>query len=493
MSVSPIHPEDLERLGRGSVPDEPLHSDPREYNALIDPEDIIHPPQPTDGARKSAWKLGAKWLIGGSIGLIIALISLFLLSSMASIFGPRERAATPTEEVSELERLQADRDRAELEANRAKARLAIQQQSVPKLVPAATAAPAGTGEATTPEAAPAVPPAPIPVASTPVPIPRTPTRAPARSPVSQPPAPVRSPAAATAKTTVEIDPHQRWQQLAAAGVTSSVASSTEKPAAAPPTLPPAAEKTAPPPLAPDLSPGTQGILTGRVPPEPVAVVEPPPPAIILPGTAIRAVQTQPVIYNASTRSAYSLSLVALTEPLLDDAGQEVLPEGTQLVVEVASVAELSPKRALVKQWATQAIVTRAEGTRELIEIPPETVAVIGAPSDKGQLIAKSVSSAGGGFTKTLGLVLLGAIREVGRVANRPESQVVSNNINGSTISTVNGDTDTLAAVLTGASEPLLARAQANIARDLGRRDPIFLVPANTPVTVSLEKSWQPDA
>lgn len=480
MSATPIRPEDLEQLGNG-VSLSPSPEDPPNQG-LIDPEDLIHRPPATDGARRSAWKLGSKWIIGGSAGLVVTLMALFFLSSFASLFNPRQASVAETEEASELEQLRAARDRAELEANRAKARLAIQQQSA-RTLPQEAEEPVPPPP---PEAAPAANPAPMPVAAAPVPIARTPAPPAVRTPPR--PAPPR-PAPPPAPPTPQVDPSQQWQQLATGGVTVAAAPLQVAEAPSAPALPSPSREPVRLGVEKVVTPGTQGVLDGRAP---APVVEPPPPALVLPGTAVSAVQTQPVIYNSVSRSAYSLSLVSLSEALLDDGGAEVLPAGTQLVVEVDSVAVLSAKRALVKQWATQAIVTREDGTKQLIEIPPQTVAVVGNEDDDGQLIAKSVNRSGG-FKRVLGLALLGAVREVGRVANRPESEVIRSGIDGSTFSTVNGESDTFAAVLTGVADPLLARAQAGMDRDVDRRDPIFLVPANTPVTVTLEKAWQPNA
>lgn len=489
MSATPIHPEDLEKLGNGSdfVPEQASQNSSNQ--GLIDPEDLIEQPQATNGTQKAAWRLGSKWVIGGSIGLVLALIALFMLSAFASIFGARRGNGTATANgPSEVERLQAELERAQLEANRERAIRLLD-------VPESQLRTLGPDEplAAEPEAeAPPTPEEPIEVADRPITVPRTPAPV-VRTPPRPTPAPAQParPAPAPRPAAPAVDPMQRWEQLAFGGVTSAVAPRAVAAAEMPPELPAASREPIQLEVDRVSTPGTQGILDGK-PPEPEVKVEPPSPAVVLPGTAIGAVQTQPVIYNSATGSAYSLSLITLSEPLLDDVGQEVLPTGTQLVVEVANVAVVSPKRALVKQWATQAIVTEADGSKQIIDIPSETIAVIGSEKEDGQLIAKSVSSSGGGFGRTLALAALGAVREVGRVANRPESQVVSSGSFGNTVSTTNGDDDIVAAVFSGAADPLLARAQNDIRRDIDRRDPIFLIPADTPVTVTLEKTWQPN-
>ena len=490
MSTTPIRPEDLEQLGNGSNTSSSASQTQEGFfeQGLIDADDLIQQPKSTDGSQKSAWKLGSKWLVGGGVGLVLALIAFFILSAFGGIFSARERGdeTADSEGPSELEKLQAERDRARLEADRASARLAFQQQSQSRIIEPAEATEVPESEAA---------PEPVPVAQEPVPIPRTPAPAPVRTPPRPAPAPSRpapAPSRPAPAPAPQVDPAQRWQELASGGVTVAAAPLEVAQAAMPPELPSANATGEPVRLEVEklVTPGVEGIVNGR-PSEPAA--PPAPPTVILPGTTASAVQTQPVIYDTATDSAYSPSLVSLSEPLLDNAGVEILPAGTQLVVEVANVSALSSKRALVKQWAVQAVITQEDGSRRLMDLPTETISVVGAEKDDGQLIAKSVSSNGGGFGRTLAIAALGAAREVGRVINRPESQTITNGSFGSTVSTTNGDEDVLAAALSGAADPLIDNLQNGLRSERSRRDPVFFIPADTPVTVTLEKSWQPNA
>lgn len=462
---------DLRQLGSGIRPGP----------ELLDEGDLTPKPIETDGSKKAFAALSSKWLVVLAIGSVAAIFVLIVLLPFARLFsgGASGSFAGSDDEASELETIQAERDRARSEADRAEARLLFEQQQrrtlpEPEATPQSTEGEPSTGTTPTPRAVNTT----APVAARPAPAPR---------PVA-PPAPAPVPAAST-PASPPPNPEETWKSLQETSIAFADFSDEESPASAP------APETAGDPPPAERSPEEVAISAGVSLDE----VLPPPPlesetpssvdtiasGMVSPGTMVPGKQMLPATWNAASERSGGIAAVRLEKPLADRSGEVVLPKGALLVTEVVAVTD----NGWVEQRAVAARWQDAESGRELeVPLPPDAISIRGKEGEP--LIAEVTNDsrkAEGRMRRNR--AVLGAVASIGEELTEPTSSstITSSGLGSiSTSTTSDGDSNIAGAALEGFGEALL-ESSGSTTRDPG--EPIYLVEANTRVEIVVEASF----
>lgn len=206
-------------------------------------------------------------------------------------------------------------------------------------------------------------------------------------------------------------------------------------------------------------------------------------SLIAGGYAAGELVTPVVLDNEGVENRF---MVVLSEPLTDNASHTAIPSGALLVVQVDRVAE----NGLVQLSATQAIWEEQGFQRELI-LPSQILIIRG--NDGDPLLAESYGDIGGDIASMdTGQFALGAIRRVGELYTRSDSRVQTGD--GTTVITEsNPAPNILAGALEGGSDAILdaisERNQQAIER-LRERPRVPYVPAGSSVQVFVNQSMQ---
>ena len=170
------------------------------------------------------------------------------------------------------------------------------------------------------------------------------------------------------------------------------------------------------------------------------------PARIMPGSAADLEVTNAITWASDLPSA--LGAVTLTSPLISD-GMEVIPEGTELIVQIGS---LSASGAVSLDVVAMVLPGTAEATA--INIPAGAVSILAV--DGGYPVAKAEQSS----ERQLQAIdrqqaLLSAMGSVGDFLNRPERETSVIGLGGSSSSREYGSGSFLGSLLSGAANGML--------------------------------------
>ena len=177
------------------------------------------------------------------------------------------------------------------------------------------------------------------------------------------------------------------------------------------------------------------------------------PARIVPGSAADLEVTTAITWASDLPSA--LGAVTLTSPLIND-GMEVIPEGTELIVQIGS---LSASGAVSLDVVAMVLPGTAEATA--INIPAGAVSILAV--DGGYPVAKAEQSS----ERQLQAIdrqqaLLSAMGSVGDFLNRPERETNVIGLGGSSSSREYGSGSFLGSVLSGAANGMLRSRAARL-------------------------------
>jgi hypothetical protein len=202
------------------------------------------------------------------------------------------------------------------------------------------------------------------------------------------------------------------------------------------------------------------------------------------GTMASGELMTPVIWSGEGNTEGRF-VVTLNQPLLDRLGVEVLPAGTQVVFEIANVAE----NGLVQANALSVV----KGDWDYA-LPDGALVVRGSGGEP--LVAQDWFDHGDEIASMdVSTALLGALTQVGEVINRPESQTstsITNGISSTTTTSQTSEPNIWAAVLEGGATPILEqimeRNQSAIAR-LDEMETLWYVEAGAGVQVFVNQSF----
>ena len=309
-------------------------------------------------------------------------------------------------------------------------------------------------EPTSPEVGPTSSPQRMPPARI-VPPPATPATSPVSSvrpsrttsaPVSPPPV-VTSSRPRTPSIPLEpVDPNETWERLATSGMYGMMLASSGDP-----TSSSESPQESPLPVSIANVPGLLSPSLQRKVPM---------------GQRVAAQTTAPIAWlEAETQHR-----IRLSAEIVFDNGEVAVPEGAFLIAQTASINE--------SNGLGQLIVTGFQIDDDFTPLPSDLIVVNGAAGNP--LIANRFGDPGPEIASgDIELFAIGALGRVGQVINRPDSQVITTGTFGSTVSTDNGDSDILAAVLEGGADQISDRLdERNEDRldELLDRDVIFYLP-----------------
>lgn len=192
----------------------------------------------------------------------------------------------------------------------------------------------------------------------------------------------------------------------------------------------------------------------------------------------------PVILDSPDNS--DRYLVVMTEPLIDNRGQVAIPAGSEVVIQVDSVAE----NRLVELSATE-VVWEEQGYQREIILPERVIQVRGEGGNP--LVAQQFEDRGGEIAvMDAGQFALGAVRRTAELYTRSSSRVQTGD--GTTVITEeNPAPNILAGALEGGTDAILdtitERNQQAI-EDMRNRPNIRYLAAGTPVQVFVNESMQ---
>ncbi|MEM9092519.1 MAG: TrbI/VirB10 family protein, partial [Cyanobacteria bacterium P01_F01_bin.53] len=204
------------------------------------------------------------------------------------------------------------------------------------------------------------------------------------------------------------------------------------------------------------------------------------PSLIPMGQGARAVVTTPITWLNEGDQFF----VQVTEPIYAQNEQVAIPEGAYVIVQPVSVDPSSRLGEL-------AVVGLVIGD-ETIPIDYALISIKGAGGDP--LVADTYGDIGSDIAANdAEMMLIGALGRVGEELIRPDSESITNTAFGSSVSTTNGDTNILGAILAGGAEQLVARmGDRNQERldDIRARSPIFYIPEGREVEVYINENFE---
>jgi hypothetical protein len=506
--------------------------DPDDDDELVTTEELIASPSSAKPRGAEQSPLPRTALVAGSLGILA-----FLIWALSGLFGGGEQTAQeseqdspvlPTETTSPYD--ESDQYKAELalieqDKNQPRSRIAPDPQSAEPASQNAEQA-AGDGAAQDEGLEPSPP---ATVRSTPT----QPTPAPAQP---TPPAPTRTsptPAAAAPNPEPEadVDPMERWAQLASAGSagsevamapqqqqqdaeTGSQASSPSASADNPTRQQPAdnnpnrpfpadtiGDDPVPPPEAPvsgdrpqskaalvASTPGAQGILQQQPVNTSDAFADSESSSVhqVALGSSAAGQVIVPMVYAADNRSASRGKFaVKLTAPLEGIHGNVALPAGTVLITQTTAVLEAN----IVRQQVVAIVYEDASGAVRQEVVEPGVLLVRGP--DNRPLVAQVQNGGGDSFGDDLLVGALSALGNIGSVVNAPESvTTAASEAAGGTTSTRTtttvtggGDDNVLAAALEGFFTPVAERVSERTSADAPSTTPYLLVPEGQAVSI----------
>ncbi|XWK91629.1 MAG: TrbI/VirB10 family protein (plasmid) [Phormidium sp.] len=347
-----------------------------------------------------------------------------------------------------------------------------------------------------------------------------------RIPVPQPPQ-VAALSRPPVPTTPEIDPFERWNQLATIG--QQTTTTTEEKATVPtPTVISTAPSTTtqsnsetipvvslnhtnsdessspstttiaaipPESSTQSLTPGERGILNGT----PVSESEVAPtttpgePMQIQIGTLAQAKVLVPMIWTAEKSANSGRFAVELAEDVLSTDNRIAFPKGSILITEVDSV---SSDNKLVNQTVVAVVYPDNSGQIRQQQVPKNSILIRG--ENGNPLIAKGMGNPGSEIAKQDILIgLLGAAGRAAQVVNQNQSQSAtifsSGGFSSQTITTTAREPNILAAAMEGFFRPMSQRLTQRADRttqEILQRTPVAVVPQGTKVSVFFNSFFQ---
>lgn len=342
-----------------------------------------------------------------------------------------------------------------------------------------------------------------------------------RIPVPQPPQ-VAAVSRPPVPTTPEIDPFERWNQLATIG--QQTTTTTEEKATVPtPTVVSASpsattqsnsqtipvvslnhtnsdESSSPnsttiAAIPPDFTPGERGILNGTPASksEVAPATTPGEPMQIQIGTLARAKVLVPMIWTAEKSANSGRFAVELAEDVLSTDNRIAFPKGSILITEVDSV---SSDNKLVNQTVVAVVYPDSFGQIRQQQVPKNSILIRG--ENGNPLIAKGMGNPGSEIARQDILIgLLGAAGRAAQVVNQNQSQsatiISSGGFSSQTITTTAREPNILAAAMEGFFQPMSQRLTQRADRttqEISQRTPVAVVPQGTKVSVFFNTFFQ---
>lgn len=261
------------------------------------------------------------------------------------------------------------------------------------------------------------------------------------------------------------DPNQLWQQASQIGSYGNISAPPPPSLDAKTTVQPTAESG----LVADVSGGTGALSDAR----PSAAGKP----SLMIGTQASGELATAIAWAGKQTALNRKFLVRLTSPLQSD-GTVVIPDGTQLVGEIAQVSNSG--------LLQMSLVSVIENGRE-IPLPQGAILVLGAG---GRPLRAQVETPDGGGSNLAAFALAG-IAKAAEVANGNDEAFTFDSEAGSFSSTSNNNADYLSGAVQGASEELLAQMERRNQQALERaraQEPLFVLEPGTPVQLLVNES-----
>ncbi|MFB2879338.1 TrbI/VirB10 family protein [Floridanema aerugineum] len=342
-----------------------------------------------------------------------------------------------------------------------------------------------------------------------------------RIPVPQPPQ-VAAVSRPPVPNTPEIDPFERWNQLATIG--QQTTTTTEEKATVPtPTVISTAPSTTTQSnsetipvvslnhtnsdessspnsttiaaIPADLTPGERGILNGTpVSESEVApTITPGEPMQIQIGTLAQAKVLVPMIWTTEKSANSGRFAVELEEDVLSTDNRIAFPKGSILITEVDSV---SSDNKLVNQTVVAVVYPDSYGQIRQQQVPRNSILIRG--ENGNPLIAKGMGNPGSEIARQDILIgLLGAAGRAAQVVNQNQSQsatmISSGGFSSQTITTTAREPNILAAAMEGFFRPMSQRLTQRADRttqEISQRTPVAVVPQGTKVSVFFNTFFQ---
>jgi hypothetical protein len=301
-------------------------------------------------------------------------------------------------------------------------------------------------------------------------------------PESPPPKPTPPPiqVVATPPPSVPTDPNKVWESLSESATYGSLPTVNYTPPPPPPVI--AASTTSPktPPASSDMAgiPSLGSYQSATVSSRRKLRI----------GTQAKAILLNPiawssdgkdVAFNGTTTPKF---IARLEQPLNDSDGNEVIPQGAELVVTVKS---LDTRSGMAELTALQIIIDNQE-----FAPPIGAITIRGAHgnpliADKFQDKGKEIAAA------DRAMFLFGALSKVGELMNRSDSQVVVTAGGSTSASTTSGKTNLLGGVLQGGFGALAQQQQQRNQQwlqDIIQRPDIRYIPAGKELTIFINQT-----
>jgi hypothetical protein len=199
------------------------------------------------------------------------------------------------------------------------------------------------------------------------------------------------------------------------------------------------------------------------------------------GTRAEGELITPVVITGNNADRFTIKL---TEPLMDNQGQVAFPEGTELVVQVDSVAETGQVHlsAIAATWSI-------DGQQRELLLPPGAIQVRG---ERGEpLMAEHFDDRGDEIAgMDAGQFLLGAAGRAAQLYTRSGSQIQTRG-SSTVISEENPDPNILAGLVEGGTDAVLESIQERNQRAIERMEElpdIRFIDAGTEVEIFVNQS-----
>lgn len=328
------------------------------------------------------------------------------------------------------------------------------------------------------------------------------------------PAPAQVAAAPSPQPKVEnIDPFERWNQLATVGQQTAPADAKPKPESSPSVSPEPSPSVQPnstqvaeatPTSIPivsiggsssiaatptdnstqSLTPGEQGILN-RTSVSESAIASKLPMQVQI-GTSAQARVLVPMIWTQEDEGNQGRFAVELQEDVLSTDNRVALPKGTVLITEVETV---TPDNNLVNQSVVAVVYPDSSGEVRQQTIPKNSIIIRGENGEP--LIAKGLRDKGGEIARQDLLIgLLSAAGRAGEVVNQNQSQsstiITSGGFSSQTVTTTAREPNVMAAAIEGFFKPMSQRLSQRADRttqEILSRPNVAIVPQGTEVSV----------
>jgi len=261
------------------------------------------------------------------------------------------------------------------------------------------------------------------------------------------------------------DPNQLWQQASQIGSYGNISAPPPPSLQAKTTVQPTPEST--------LFAGNTGETGAPSGPRPAAAGN----RSLMIGTQASGELATAIAWAGKQTALNRKFLVRLTSPLQNN-GTVVIPDGTQLVGEIAQVSNSG--------LLQMSLVSVIENGRE-IPLPQGAILVLG---EGGRPLRAQVETPDGGGSNLAAFALAG-IAKAAEVANDSNEAFVFDSEAGSFSSTSSTDTDYLSGAVQGASEELLAQMERRNQQALERarsQEILFILEPGTPVQLLVNES-----